>query len=752
MADKIVEFTGRVIRQIWANEENSFRIYAFDVDQKTIEDQGLKKTMYGSISVKGTVHELGQDLDYNIKAKETYDAKNGYSYQLINISRNRPQNSEEMYYFLREIITKDQADELWRNYPNIVQKIIDDDLDDIDLNKTKGIKEARFEVIKRKVIENYALAEMVIEFKGLLSMSMIQKLYDKYSSVKLLRSELKSDPYVALCRLNGVGFKTADSIILELEQEKIIDFGYDLKTSKQRCLGAVLYLLEKNENDGNTCINIKDLRTNIIKLVPLCADKFVEALKSEHVYYDKDKMICSLKSTFETEKYIAENIKERLNIKSNIWNYDVEKYRNIDGINLSDEQMGLLKAVCENNFVVLTAPGGCGKSFSTKALINMLVDNCKEFKLASPTGKAAKKLASYTGRDAETIHRMLCYKNGHFQYNEDNQLCTDVLLIDEIGMTDIRLLKSLLEATNMNTKVVFIGDEFQLNSVGAGAALRDLISCSKIPHVKFTKVYRMGEGGVLTACTYVRQNKKFLTDNKFTQIGTDKSYSFIPANKDNINNMIVELYKKLLKTNDPKDITVIAAYNVGSNGCDILNSILQPIANPNAKLNNKHVITTQDKNKVSFYEGDNVIANVNNYKANVCINGELTGEKCLICNGESGVVKQIKDNGLVIDFDGVEVYYAYSELGSIRHAFALSVFKMQGSQSKNIIFSCCSAHTYMLNNNIVYTALSRAEKNAYHFGDVKTINYAMSKSDNKKRQTWLGDLLNGNMKGATNNG
>ena len=93
MEDKIVEFSGKVIRQIWANEENSFRIYAFDVDPKTIEEKDLKKTIYGSVSVKGTVHELGQDLDYNIKAKETYDDKNGYSYQLININRSRPQNS-----------------------------------------------------------------------------------------------------------------------------------------------------------------------------------------------------------------------------------------------------------------------------------------------------------------------------------------------------------------------------------------------------------------------------------------------------------------------------------------------------------------------------------------------------------------------------------------------------------------------------------------------------------------------------------
>ena len=211
---KIVEFTATIVRKIWEDEESSFRIYATDVEPDVIFNIGLKRTKYGNVAIQGTLHELGEGLDYQIKAEEVV-GKNGYSYKVINISRNRPKNAEDMYLFLKEVITPEQAKVMWEAYPDIVQRIIDDKVDDIDLSRTHGIKEARFDVIKRKVIENYALAEMVVEFKGLLSMTMIHKLYNAYSSVKVLRTKLREDPYSCLIRLEGIGFRTADSIALE---------------------------------------------------------------------------------------------------------------------------------------------------------------------------------------------------------------------------------------------------------------------------------------------------------------------------------------------------------------------------------------------------------------------------------------------------------------------------------------------------------------------------------------------------------
>lgn len=742
---KQYKFKGVVKKCVFNSE--TFKCYAMDVDIKKYPN--IKLNRYKNCSIIGDLPDLGEDIEYEVTAVEK-ESKYGLSYHVLNIKRDIPTTAEETYSFLKSILTERQAKIICQSYPNILDIIKENRLDEIDLNRLKGIKEYTFEKIKQKIVDNFYLADLIAEFQGYFTLSIVRRLYSEYNSVDKLKENLKKDPYAALIRVSNVGFKTADRLLLDIEEisktnikkgeKPIINFGFDIKTSKQRCLACALYLLKKNEENGSTKANLIELRSECLKLTPECIDYFSEVVKDENIYLNKNKLEIALKRTYDTEKFISDNIKERLK-KSCIWHYNIYLYRNVNGIDLSDEQIELLRSVCNNNFTVLTAAGGCGKSFSTKALIDMLKDNGKRFILASPTGKAAKKLSQYTGEQANTIHRTLMYQEGSFQFNKYNQLDTDVLIVDEIGMTDIHLFKSLLEATNINTKIVLIGDSYQLNSVGCGALLRDLCSSKKIPHVIFNTVYRMGEGGVLTACTYVRQNKKFLSKNTFTQIGKDKSYSFIPANKDKMNEMILALYKKLLKTNDLEDITVISSYNIGENGCDKLNQMLQPIANPQSLTSDNFIKIKQDKLEIKYYIGDMVIQNQNNYHARLFLDNDKTGKETFVPNGTQGRVIDIISNDLIINFDGELVYYSSDEIRQIKHSFALSTHKMQGSQNKIIIFCCPSSHMFFLSNNIVYTAISRAEETVYHFSDVKTINTAMNKSDSNKRNTFLGDML-----------
>ena len=162
--------------------------------------------------------------------------------------------------FLYEILTPNQTDILLEAYPDIVDRIMNNNLDDIDLNKTKGIKEYTFGVIKNKVIENFKLADIVEEFKGLFSLSIIKKLYDKYTSVDKIKEVIREEPYECLCRLGGIGFKTADSLLLKLDKDSkeckkngtkpILFFGFDLVTSYQRAKACIDFLLDENENNG----------------------------------------------------------------------------------------------------------------------------------------------------------------------------------------------------------------------------------------------------------------------------------------------------------------------------------------------------------------------------------------------------------------------------------------------------------------------------------------------------------------------
>lgn len=741
------KFKGKVKKCIFSSE--TFKCYAMDVDIRKYPEIQLNR--YKNCTIVGDLPDLGEDIEYEITAI-VKEGKYGLSYQVLNIKRDIPTTSEEVFSFLSSILTVNQAKTICKAYPNILEIIKENRLEEIDLNRLKGIKEYTFEGIREKIIDNFYLADLIAEFQGYFTLSIVRKLYKEYTSTDKIKESLKKDPYAALTKISNVGFKTADKLLLDIEEvskkniengeKPIIEFGYNIKTSKQRCLSCVLFLLKKNEESGSTKSNLIDLRSECLKLVPECINHFTEAVKDKDIYLNKNKLEIALKSTYDTERYICDNIKERLKNNTNVWTFNTELYRNINGIDLSDEQMGLLRNVCNNNFTVLTAPAGCGKSFSTKALINMLKDYHKISLLCSPTGKAAKKLSQYTGEKANTIHRTLMYQDGKFKFNKDNKLLADVVLVDEVGMTDIHLFRSLLEAVDDNTKIVLIGDSFQLNSVGCGALLRDLCVDESIPHVTFSKVFRMGVGGVLTACTYVRQNQKFLSKNAFTQIGEDKSYSFIPANKEQMNDMILALYKKLLETNNVEDITVISSYNIGDNGCDKLNQMLQPIANPNSLTSDKFIKVKQDKLEVKYYIGDMVIQNQNNYRARLFLGDDKTSEVVFIPNGTQGRIIDIIDNDLIINFDGEVVYYSSDEIRQIKHSFALSTHKMQGSQNKIIIFCCPSSHIFFLSNNIVYTAISRAEKKVYHFSDVKTINTAMNKSDSNKRDTFLGEMLN----------
>lgn len=754
---KTVEFSATIERKIWEDESSGFRIYATNVEPDDISRLGLKRTKYGNVAIQGILHSLGEGLDYQIKAEEV-SGKNGYSYKVVNISRNRPQNAKDMYIFLKEILTPDQAKIMYEAYPNIVQKVIDDDLDDIDLNKTCGIKQARFDVIKRKIIENYALAEMVIEFKGLFSMTMIHKLYNAYSSIKILRQKIRENPYECLTRLDGIGFKTADSIALELEKEKIVNFGYDLKTSKERCLAACIYLLKDNEVNGNTRMDLRELRNQIMKLVPSCADKFVEALKNNSIYYDKDKLVVALRGTYDTEKYIVETIINAVHIKRR-WNIDTSKYNCIDGCKLSEEQQKVNELICNNQIVILAGFAGSGKSYSTQAVLNMCKNNNKKYLCLSTTGKAAKVLSEYIGEEAKTIHRGLGYPdfnsyNG-WGYNKDNNLEYDLVIIDEFSMADVFLFEHVIDAIDFSrTKLLLVGDPAQCSSVGAGNLLYDMIESNKIPKVILTKIFRYAEGGLMTVATDVRNGKQFLKDvtTKMTTFGKNKDYTFIKSDDKDIIRDTISIYKKILSKEyqeskgiclNVDDIQVLTAKNVGSYGTTMLNNELQKIANKN--YGSEKFFKVGD---TTFYEGDLIIQLQNNYKAELYINDMDFGDtkKTLIANGETGVILEINkiSQYVILDFNGIQVRYYRNDMQNVSLGYAITGHKSQGSGIKVPIIIEPRSHIFMDTSNLLYVMITRTKLMCFHLGLPETINMCIKKKENLKRDTFTYDMLKTN--------
>lgn len=755
--EKEYKFSGKVVRCTYDTPD--FRIFALDVDSKKYPD--IKKNKYNNVTILGELHELTVGVTYEISAVEQL-GKYGMSYKVLNIKRDVPTTEEDMYLFLSEILTPNQAKVLYENYPDIVQRVKENRLDDIDFNKLKGIKEYTFGVIKRKIIENFCLADLVVEFQGFLNLSMIKKIYAKYTSIEKLKEKLAQDPYKCLCGLAGVGFKTADGILLDMEKaskaniekgkKPIIEFKSDLRTSPERCLSCLLYMLEENENNGHTKMNLADLRAEMMKLVPACANHFVTAVKADEIHYNKDTMDVALSRTYNLEHKIAQTILYVLHTKKDEWDCDIEKYRTVNGSTLSDEQMGAVANVCKYPISILNGAGGTGKSFSTQAVINMLKDHHKTFRLFSPTGKAAKVLADYTKENATTIHRGLGYTPMGWGYNQEHKIMCDIVIIDEFSMVDIQLFKRVIDAVDFNTtKLLLIGDNAQLPSVSCGNLLHDFMETKLIPTTTLTKVFRYGEGGLMKVATDVRFCEPYLTSSmksKMTTFGDNKDYTFVDLPSEVIPQNVVGLYKKLLeKGYSIDDIQVLTAKNVGDCGTVVLNNMIQKVANPS--YGSEVFMKVGD---TTYFEGDLVIQKVNNYKAELDLQHLSEWEKdmysasediptAFIANGETGIVREIYKSYCIIEFDGVFVKYYRADMQMISLGYSITIHKSQGSSIKIVILCTPQSHIYMLNSNLLYVGLTRMKEGCYHLGALNSINQAVKKKANLTRHTHMQELL-----------
>lgn len=732
-SNKKIEFKGTVVRCVYKSD--NFSTYALDVDTSLYPD--IKLNSYKNVSLIGDLSELVVGVQYDIIATEE-ESKYGTSYRAVNVKRDVPTEASTVKAFLNEILTANQADVLFAEYPNIIDIVRNGEDYKVDVSKLYGIGEKTLAVIKRKIIENFQLADLVGEFGGAVSISMLKKIYDKYPDIDVLRAKLKEVPYETLTRLSGIGFKKADAIVLELQEKNIISFEEDVRTSKDRCLSCIIYLLQENEKEGNTRMNLADLRGQCIKMIPECVGYFADAIKSDSIYYNKDNMSIGLTYTYNAEKYIAEMI--AANIATNdVWEYDVEKYRNIGEFELSDEQMCAIKNVCKYGVSILNGGGGSGKTYTTKTIIKMLDDNNKTYLLLAPTGKAGKVLSEYTSRQASTVHRGLGYnpKKG-WAYNVFNKLPYSIVVVDEFSMMDVSLFKHLLEAIDFeSTRLLIVGDNAQLPSVGSGNLLHDFMESGIIPTTTLTKVFRYAEGGLSKIATDVRHCKPYLNKsmrNKATTFGDNKDYTFIDMAQEVMPKNIVALYKKLVDSGiDAKDVQVLTSKNVGSYGTIVLNSIIQKAVNKNygSELHMKIGDTM-------FFKDDLVMATQNNYHAKIN-NGD--GKETSVFNGDTGVIKYVCQDYAVMDFDGVEVRYDKSEMIMISLSYAITAHKSQGSSIENVIVCTPKADSFFLNSNIVYVMLTRMKKRCYHYGNIDTVNKVINKKANFSRNTFMQQLL-----------
>lgn len=733
----------RVVKEIYHND--NFYILALSPMQ---ENKDLVISQYGTFTCKGELSMLTVGQDYELVLEEMNSDKYGISYKVIDIPSLNVDDltDDDEIQILRQITTDSQAEYVHKAYPNFIRLIINGEEDKIDINKIYNVGVTRLNIYKRLINEKFRYYYLMKQTQPYeISMSDCKLLLNKYRTIEECVYRIESEPYYTLMEILGRTFEHIDKMILDVQP--------DLKVSEKRCEALIIGVLRRNEIDGSTRLYANDLfyyikeEYDAKELLPMLKDV---AVKSDLIYFDEETKDLSIMSTYLAECRIAEFVKEKIRNSKKL-NIDYTKYKNIDDFTMSDMQLNALKVFCESNVSILSGTAGVGKTASVKGLISLMEDNNLTYTLLSPTGKAARVLSESTGRKAYTIHKR-CFSG---------DINTDVIIVDECGMVSLDVFCMLLTSiSNTNARIVFVGDPAQLSSIGLSKIFDDLIKSSVVPMTMLTEVFRYKSDGSLFVATNVRQGKNFFNDKEFVkyddstlEYSVNDNYRFILT--DDILNRTVTEYKKLLQKGIKKEnILVLSPFNVGLFGTYAINNEIQEMVNP-AKPNEKVQTRNISKTKIVFRTGDLVINTKNDYEAVKADNyyqcAEIEGasvsdynDYATVVNGQTGVIRDVVDNGLIVQFDEDLIYVDKSKLNQLLLGYAISVHKSQGSTTDYSINIVSNAHKKMLTRGLLYVATTRCKKAHIDIGDINAFKYALTVDDNDLRQTWLLDLLTKN--------
>ena len=412
----------------------------------------------------------------------------------------------------------------------------------------------------------------------------------------------------------------------------------------------------------------------------------------------------------------------------------VQELESFFGIRYNTCQLEAIKKSYTRDFLIITGGPGTGKTTIMKGIVELYRQMNKlsydkldqKIALLAPTGRAAKRMSETTFMRASTIHRFLKWsrETGKFQINEYNKSKVEFVIIDEASMIDTYLMYSLLKGLSSNCKVILVGDDHQLPSVGPGQVLHDLIESKMLEVVHLTELYRQGKDSNIISLAYDIRNKSISTD--IFNVADD--LTFISCSDNEVMNNICEIcytYKDL----SYKKFQILAPMYKGLNGIDEINKNVQEIFNPKNK--NKKETKILD---VLFREDDKVIQLTNMPDDNV-YNGDIG----LIDTINSGTKKEIN-----IDFDSNVVKYTPANFNNFRLAYSISIHKSQGSEFDVVVIPIVRGYNKMLYQKLIYTAVTRAKKKLYLIGDINALRYAANNDkDDIRRTTIMKYLIEG---------
>ncbi len=591
----------------------------------------------------------------------------------------------------------------------------------------------------KSYLEQRVTKDIIIFFQSYgITVNMAMKIYKKFG-VNCINI-VKDNPYILTEYISGIGFRTADSIAKSLGIEK---------DSLFRIKSGVIYIINEFCAIGNTFIPIDRLRDKGMKLLEIDSEKFdegvyeliidgkikVEVVDNIDAVYNMSYLYLEMSVTRKIVELATTNY-DKLSLNVNEKINDFESKVNIK---LANSQKEAIEGAFFNGIEVITGGPGTGKTTIINCIVSIFESLGLKVFMAAPTGRAAKRMAEATGREAKTIHRLLeigSYSEEEVDEieNETSAIECDVLIVDEASMVDISLMNALLKAMQVGTRLIIVGDVDQLPSVGPGNVLRDIIESDAVKVVRLNEIFRQGQESMIV------QNAHLINEGKMPILNTKNSDFYLERAADS--EVMLEKIIGLVKTRLPKfnvewdsvrDIQVLSPMRKGIMGIDNLNIQLQQVLNPKSK--DKDEVEIKD---MIFRVGDKVMQIKNNYTLKWSKNNSSEEGKGVF-NGDVGYITEIsedEDKITVCFEDDKIVEYEESDLDEITLAYAVTIHKSQGSEFPVVIMPMFMGPPLLMNRNLLYTGITRAKKLVVLVGNSKVVEFM--KDNNRSFERYSG--------------
>ena len=729
--------TGYIDHIIFRNEDNGYTVMVL----KGVSEED-ELTCVGSFPV--VTQGASVELEGNFTQHPVY----GKQFQAVRLTEKMPEDALAMERYLGSGAIKGIGAAL---AGRIVRHCGDDTFQIVEneperLSEVKGISEKKAREIAMQIAEKSDMrkAMMFLQKYGI-SLNLGAKIYQKYGDS--VYSVLQENPYRLADDISGVGFKIADEIAYRIGIHTDSDY---------RIKSGMVYTLLQATGEGHVYLPKDELFQRAAELLGVDSsymEKHLVDLAMDRKIVQKEQGDQIL--IYPAQYYYLELNTARMLRELDIFCPEDEKIveRRIvqiekeTGTVLDEMQKKAVQEAAGHGLLILTGGPGTGKTTTINAIIRYFEGEGAEIRLAAPTGRAAKRMTEATGYEAQTIHRLLELsgmpeddREGqpiHFERNAENPLETDVIIIDEMSMVDIHLIHSLLMAVTAGTRLILVGDENQLPSVGPGNVLRDIIRSGQFPVVELKKIFRQAsESDIVVNAHKINKGEQVEINNKSRDFFFLKRYD-----ADIIIRVVIALIQEKLPKYveaKPFEIQVLTPMRKGLLGVERLNQILQRYLNPPDDSKKEKEI-----GQGLFREGDKVMQVRNNYQLEWEIRGRygIPIEKGVgVFNGDTGIIKTINEfaETAEVEFeDGRWAEYSFKQLDELELAYAVTIHKSQGSEYPAVIIPLLSGPRMLMNRNLLYTAVTRARKCVTVVGSEETFRDMIRNEKQQRRYSSL---------------